>query len=97
MVPRSAMKVEDFQPIKTPGIMRGIDGALVRGLSTRPTWIFQDAPDEWCVDFKTETNVTPYASIAPGLGVGEEEDPWEMLAEFYPEHLIEMARGTVRG
>ena len=92
LIPRKALEPEGFAPIG-PGHMRGIDGALVRGLSSRPSWLFQDAPDEWCVDFKTETNVTPYRGLAHSLGVGEEEeDAWLMLAEFYPEYLIEMAR-----
>jgi hypothetical protein len=93
MIPRRALEPEAFTPIGA-GHMRGIDGQLVRGMTTRPTWFFQDAPDEWCVDFKTETNVTPYKSVAPALGVGDEEDPWPMLAEFYPPHLIDLARAT---
>jgi glycosyltransferase involved in cell wall biosynthesis len=91
MIPRKALQPEGFAPIG-PGHMRGIDGALVRGLTARPTFVFQDAPDEWCVDFKSATNVTPYRGLASALGVGDEEDAWPMLAEFYPEHLIDMAR-----
>lgn len=91
LIPRSALKPSGFSPI-APGLMRGIDGALLRGMKMRPNWIVQDAPDEWCVDFKTETNVTPYRGLAHTLGVGDEEDPWPMLAEFYPPHLIAMAR-----
>jgi len=91
MIPRKAMEPEGFAPIG-PGHMRGIDGALVRGLTSRPTFLFQDAPDEWCVDFKSAQNVTAYQGLASSIGVGEEQDAWEMLAEFYPPHLIEMAR-----
>jgi glycosyltransferase involved in cell wall biosynthesis len=91
LIPRRVMEAERFTPIPK-GHMRGIDGALVRGLRTRPTWTFQDAPDEWLVDWKTSWNVTPYKGVAGTLGVGAEEDPWAMLAEFYPHHLIQMAQ-----
>lgn len=92
LIPRRAMESEGFAPIAR-GNMRGIDGALVRGLRTRPTWIFQDAPDEWLVDWKTTWNVTPYKGVARSLGVGDTDDPWEMLAEFYPPHLVRLAQG----
>lgn len=93
MIPRVALAPHGFEPIP-PGLMRGIDGALVRGMKTRPNWYFQDAPDEWCVDFKTSVNVTPYKGVASSLGNGPEEDPWPMLADFYPEHLVDLARQT---
>lgn len=93
LIPRSVMQPSDFAPI-SPGHMRGIDGALVRGLQTRPNWVFQDAPDEWCVDFKSETNLTPYRGLAHTLGVGDPEDPWVLLGDFYPEHLVDLARRT---
>lgn len=94
LIPRKVMATEKFAPIQ-PGLMRGIDGALVRGLRTRPNWIFQDAPDEWCVDFKTGWNVTPYRGVAAALANGPEEEPWELLADFYPQHLVDLARRTV--
>lgn len=93
LIPRSVMQAARFAPIAA-GHMRGIDGALVRGLKTRPNWLFQDAPDEWCVDFKTETNVTPYKGVASNLGVGDEEPPWLMLSDFYPDWLVEAAKTT---
>jgi hypothetical protein len=90
LVPAKALEPDGYAPIPR-GHMRGIDGALVRGMSQRPNWIFQEAKDAWCVDFKTDTNITPYRSISKGLGVGAEEPAWPLLAEFYPAELVRMA------
>jgi hypothetical protein len=95
MIPRSALQPHGFSPIPS-GHMRGIDGALVRGMKTRPNWFFQDAPDEWCVDFKTATNVTPYRGLANTLGVDREQEPWEMLSDFYPADLVAQAEALAR-
>lgn len=91
LIPRSVMAPQDFQPIPS-GLGRGIDGALVRSLKTRPNWIFQDVADEWCVDFKSPVNLTPYRGLARTLGYGEPLDAWETLAAKYPAHLVGMAR-----
>lgn len=91
LIPRSALAPSGFEPLPK-GLMRGIDGALVRSLTTRPNWLFREAPDEWCVDFKSDVNVTPYAGLVTALGTGPDEDPWPALARFYPDWLVDMAR-----
>lgn len=94
LVPRPALSPSGYSPIQ-PGFMRGIDGALVRGMGHDINWIFQEhAPAGWCVDFKTHTNITPYNAIASSLGMGPEGDAYTMLAEHYPAHLVDLARET---
>lgn len=90
LIPREAMERERFAPIES-GLSRGIDGALVRGMSARPNWIFQNGPDEWCVDWKTSSNLTDYQGLQHSIGVDEEYEPWVSLTEFYPSHLVEEA------
>jgi glycosyltransferase involved in cell wall biosynthesis len=90
LIPRKALEREAFAPIE-PGLSRGIDGALVRGMSARPTWIFQNGPDEWCVDWKTSSNLTAYKELSYSIGMEEEREPWDSLTEFYPVHLVEEA------
>lgn len=94
LIPRSAMAA--FAPIR-PGLMRGIDAALAIGLTSRINWIFQDSQPEWCVDWKTTTNLTPYRGVAYALGFGDEQEPWPLLSGFYPAYLIEQARSLSEG
>jgi len=96
LIARETLKPFGFMPIAT-GNNRGIDGALVRGISRfAPNWRFQEADPLWLVDFKSDTNVTAYRTIADALGMTtQDEDPWEMLATAYPMHLVEKARSLV--
>ena len=93
LIPRGALAPSKFAPIQ-PGLGRGIDGALVRGMASRPNWVFQDAQPEWCVDFKTDLNLTPYRWLADSIGDGPDLDAWETLAGWYPADLVAMARDT---
>lgn len=91
LIPRVAMESVGFAPIQ-PGLRRGIDGALVRGMRSRPNWVFQESDEDWCVDFKSPVNLTPYRGLVHSLGYGEALDPWPVLAEKYPADLVEMAQ-----
>lgn len=95
LIPRSALKPYRYMPI-APGYMRGIDGALIRGMKRSPNWHFQDADPLWCVDFKSDTNITAYRAIADSLGMTTtDEDPWALLRTMYPRRLVYMAQRTV--
>lgn len=96
LIPRSAMAAAGFAPSRG-GLMRGIDAAVAIGLTTRVDWIFQDTPAEWCVDWKTKTNLTPYVGLVYTLGFGDEQEPWPLLSGFYPSDLIEQARSLSEG
>lgn len=90
LIPRKALEPSGFSPISA-GLTRGIDGALVFGMNPRPNWIFQESQPEWCVDWKTDVNVTPYKGVAAALGVGDEVEPWDALMRFYPGWLVKEA------
>lgn len=91
IIPRQAF-VSGFEPI-SPDLMRGIDGALIRGLGMRPDWKFHD-PHPLCrVDFKSDTNITPYKSLG-SIAVSEDLDPWTELARLYPDELVALAKRT---
>lgn len=91
IIPRRAMEPCGFRPI--PDRMNiGLDYALVVGLGMHPEFVLVDPRDCARVDFKSEVNLNSYAAISGSIGVGDEESPWEILAEHYPAHLVEMAR-----
>lgn len=95
LISRRAMETTEFAPIEKAGLMRGIDGAIASRLTIKGVnWVFQDAPAEWCVDWKTATNLTPYLGVAHTLGVGDEQEPSQVLDGWYPRDLIEQARGA---
>lgn len=89
LMPRNLLEADDFAPIPA-GQHRGIDGALVTGLSLRPNWVFQDPATDTLVDFKSETNLTPFRSLAGSLGDGEPVAISE-LARSYPADLVALA------
>lgn len=92
-IPRSALEPCGFAPI-APGHQRGMEGLLVRGIKhQRSNWIFQEADPLWCVDFKSDSNITSYRSVAGTLGITSiDEDPWGFLGCFYPAELVAQAR-----
>lgn len=93
VVPRSALE-PDYRPIPDTQQM-GIDGAFRAGLNATPVWVFDDPHDLARVDFKSSVNLNGYERISRAAGRGpEEDDPWTLLAERYPEDLVELARKT---
>lgn len=95
LLPRAALKRHAYAPIK-PGKTRGIDGALAMALGNHVNWIEQEAPAEWLVDWKTDTNITPYAGLRHAIAYEEERRPGSLLAAYYPKHLIDIAREMAR-
>ena len=87
IIPRAALEPTGFRPLPK-GLMRGIDHALAHGLGHRLNWVWQDGCAEWCVDWKSETNLTSYVGVAHTLADGAAQDPGEALAGWYPEDLI---------
>lgn len=95
--PRAVFAARRFQPIPRERLTqpRGMDGAILSGLPTRPGWVYHDPHDMTRVDWKSNVNLTPYAGLSFNLGDGPVElDPWARLAEHYPAGLVEMARET---
>lgn len=93
LIPRAALQPRGFAPIPK-GLKRGIDGALAHGLGHKLNWVWQDAQHAWCVDWKTEMNLTPYIGLSHSLGDGDEQEAWPILSEFYPDALVEAAKQT---
>lgn len=94
-IPTSMLERCNGRPIE-PGLTRGFDGSMIRGLTrslgTVPTFTHHD-PHPYCrVDFKTDANITAWDILVGKKGVGEDDDPWQALAEFYPATLVEQAR-----
>lgn len=93
ILPRAVLEPSGFEPCLREQL-RGIDGSLVRGLTSRPEWRFHDPHDLARVDFKSAVNITSYSalrSIATGVEIA---DPWARLAEIYPADLVTLARET---
>jgi len=89
LMPRNLLERDDFSPIPA-GFRRGIDGALISGLSTRPNWVFQDHALDTLVDWKSPTNLTPYDHLAGSLGDGQPVAISD-LASSYPADLVALA------
>jgi glycosyltransferase involved in cell wall biosynthesis len=95
--PRAVFAARRFQPVPRQrlGVDRGLDGAILSGLPTRPGWFYHDPHEMTRVDFKSSCNLTPYPGLSFNLGYGPVElDPWARLAEHYPAWLVDMARET---
>jgi hypothetical protein len=71
------------------GLTRGSDFMLRQTLPKVRYWDMWDPHGLCRVDFKTDTNMTPYAGYAH-LSRGE-QDAWETLSDRYPARLVEMA------
>lgn len=87
------LRTKNAEPLP-PKLDRGLDGALVRGLRLGRlpfTWEWHDPHDFRCIDFKTETNITPYEGLARNIGVGDPEPAWPALAAWFPADLVEKA------
>jgi hypothetical protein len=93
VIPRRAMERCGFRPVKET-LNIGIDFSLVIGLGMRPEFVFHDPRDCARVDFKSDVNLNSFKAITGAIGIGDEEEPWDVLGEHYPAHLVEMARRT---
>lgn len=77
-----------------PKEKRGLDGALIKGLRLGRVnfdWSFSDPSEFRCVDFKTRTNITPFAGLAKNVGIAEPEPAWDALAAEFPADLVQKA------
>lgn len=90
--PRVALEPSGFRPV-ADHLMRGLDGSMAAGLGVSPEWVFHDPHDLCRVDFKSAVNLNSFDAITAAIGYGDvETDPWTLLAERYPAHLVEQAR-----
>lgn len=81
-------------PIR-PHLPRGLDGSLIRGLrrSGIPMQLELHDPHEFrAVDFKSDQNLSTFAAASEKRGIGEPEDAWSTLREWFPADLVEHAR-----
>jgi glycosyltransferase involved in cell wall biosynthesis len=95
IIHRSLLEPAKFMPLR-PNVDRGLDGTLIRGLKrsrVAPTFEHYDPNPVRCVDFKSATNINPY-SLLSKLGDAPEESPWPVLAEHYPQDLVDLAYRT---
>lgn len=90
-IPRSLLELLDFSPIKR-GKMRGIDGALARAMmgAVRPNWHYQDGKVDSIVDFKSDTNITPFGILQHNLSAGPATG-LEPLRRSYPGRFVDAA------
>jgi hypothetical protein len=93
VIPRALLEPCHFAPIR-PERRSGIDGELVRGLRrahVTAAWVFHDPHGVARVDFKSDVNINPFASLPFR---GPRSDPWAALAEHYPGELVDLAHKT---
>lgn len=72
---------------------RGMEGAMSRAL-LHCDFVMHDPHPHTRVDFKSETNMTAYDTVARTLGKGDElhgADVWDSLASHYPRSLVDKA------
>lgn len=88
-IPRSALEPFGFEPIPA-GKMRGIDGALARAINTkvRPNWLYRNGRVDSLVDFKTDTNITPFGMLQHNIGCGPTRG-LDVLRRSYPGWLVD--------
>ena len=94
-IPKATLIRHKFRPIlgQHEDLMRSIDGAIAKGMRDRTPFIFTDPHDLCRIDFKSTVNLTPYDGLVQAIGIGSEEpDPWSLLAERFPQHLVDRAR-----
>ena len=81
---------------------RHIDSSTVRGIQRTIggpvpwTRSFEMHPYQY-VGFRGSPTITPYERLVAAWGVGEREDPWSILARYYPVDLVERARAALSG
>jgi hypothetical protein len=103
IIPSEMLAPCGFQPIP-PEKARGMDAWLIRGIQgwhryeRRPSrrqplhWVNHDPHELAAVDFKSETNITPYANLARNPFIIErDQDPWARLRAYYPDELVDQA------
>ena len=81
LIPTRALEACHFEPIR-PYWNRGLDHALYWELRNE-NWRFHDPHPYVRVDFKSETNITPYYH-------GRPEMPLTGLREWYPADLVDL-------
>lgn len=88
-LPKSRRPADDFRK-------RGIDGSTIRGLRRGWRTEFVDLHPWQYVGFRSHPQMNSYDKLYGRLGVGEEYNVAEVLAEHYPADLVERALQACR-
>lgn len=100
LIPRQLLDPCDGSPIQ-PGLMRGFDGAMIRGLTRAngfpPSFVRFDPHEYARIDWKTVDNLTSFDRLDKTLGIGDIQSPWLVLADWYPAEIVEFARAMSDG
>lgn len=91
--PRAALERVNGRPA-ADNLEKGLDGSMLAALGRHVEWVWHDPHPLARVDFKSPVNLNSYDLISSSIGVGEEQDAWEQLADAYPAHLVELAQDT---
>jgi hypothetical protein len=90
---RSVLARVGFRPA-TPGLMRRVDSSTLAGLGPIAFRPFHRHPFQY-IGFRAEPFITSYESLMKAWGVREHDDPWGILARYYPADLVERARNVL--
>lgn len=96
---RSVLEPSGFRPADDD-LLRRIDSSTVRGITRtnrRPVrWApsFEMHPYQY-VGFRGTPTLTSYESLVNAWGVRERDDPWSVLAAYYPSDLVDRARDAL--
>lgn len=94
LIHRDALTPSGGRPIRETQ-QKGTDFALVAGLNVQPTWVFHDPNPVARVDFKTSVNLNDFDITTGILEHSGDLDALDVLGDYYPAELVEMARDTM--
>ena len=95
--PRRYLERSGFRPIVAQQINRNLDSSTIRGIASRTpiTWEWRDLYPLQYVGFRVHPFITAWASLWRRWGIVERPDPWTLLAERYPQDLVDRARAIL--
>lgn len=94
IIPRHAFMRSRFRPAKDE-ITHGVDSSTVKGIGIRLNWRRHDVHPFQYVGFRGVPHISSYAGLVDKWGVREHENPWSILAGYYPLDLVERARSIM--
>lgn len=84
-----------FRPAQDE-ITHGVDGSTVKGLKVSIRWKRQDLHPLQYIGFRGDPHISSYDGLMATWGVAEHRDPWERLAQHYPQDLVDGARKALQ-
>lgn len=92
--PRWTLEPSGFRPAK-PGLMRSVDSSTITGIEIAtgplPFRRIHLHPYQY-IGFRLAPFITSYDGLMAKWGVREHKDPWAILAQHYPQLLVNRAR-----